>query len=73
MIHWILGYLTLFWVNLVQLVIFEDILRILMRPQNRTWHRAVARCIIWGNPRRKLTKPTWHTVASLTPEQKARV
>lgn len=29
-----------------------------------------ARCIIWGNPRRKLTKPTWHTVASLTPEQK---
>eukprot|EP00435_Cladocopium_sp_Y103_P071306 s257_g37.t1 len=36
-------------------------------------HRAkmkTARCIIWGNPRRKLTKPTWHTVASLTPEQK---
>ena len=30
-----------------------------------------ARCIIWGNPHRKLKKPTWHTVASLTPEKKA--
>ena len=29
-----------------------------------------ARCIIWGNPHRKLKKPTWHTVASLTPEKK---
>ncbi|CAK9027705.1 6-phosphogluconolactonase (P9_lactonase) (Polysaccharide utilization locus H protein P9) (PUL H protein P9), partial [Durusdinium trenchii] len=29
-----------------------------------------ARCILWGNPRRKLRKPTWHTVADLTPEQK---